>query len=82
MCAVFLLECHNVVESEGFHLLTTNLHHTLADVCTYQSLGIQHLGCHDGKIACTGGNVEQRLGLIGCQSLDGLVAPPLVDVPG
>ena len=64
-----------------FAILSAYLHHALADVGTYHAGGLQHLGGQDGEVACACGYIEQRLGLERRQSLDGLAAPTLIDVP-
>ena len=59
--AVLTLEADNTIEARLLNLLTTNVHHAFGNVGTNQPLGSEHLGCHDGKVARTCGNVEYRL---------------------
>ena len=80
MQTVFLLKCHDVVESKCLHLLAPYLHHAFTDISTHKAGGVQHLGCKNGEIAGAGGNVEQRLWVIGRQGLNGLAPPPFIDV--
>lgn len=59
---VFLLEGDDVLQSFLCHLLPTNLHHPLADVCPHQTGRFQHLCGEDGEASCTCGDVENCSG--------------------
>ena len=80
-CAVFVPEEYVVRESCPGHLMSAYVHHSLAYVAAHDSLRVQTLPCHDGKVARARSYVEHyadALGLV-AQMVDGVAPPHAVD---